>query len=54
MLLLYRAMQYASNLNLTFALRGDVPSLTARAAMHPGTTSYRLGLMGSPTPVRRK
>lgn len=49
MLLLYRAMQYASNLNLTFALRGDVPSLTARAAMHPGTTSYRLGLMGSPS-----
>ncbi len=41
--------QYASNLNLTFALRGDVPSLTARAAMHPGTTSYRLGLMGSPS-----
>ena len=35
--------------NLTFALRGDVPSLTARAAMHPGTTSYRLGLMGSPS-----
>ena len=29
--LLYRAMQYASNLNLTFALRGDVPSLTAKA-----------------------
>ena len=49
MLLLYRAMQYASNLNLTFALRGDVPALTARAAMHPGTTSYRLGLAGSPS-----
>lgn len=49
MLLLYRAMQYASNLNLTFALRGDVPSLTAKAVMHPGTTSYRLGLTGSPS-----
>ena len=49
MLLLYRAMQYASNLNLTFALRGDVPSLTAKATMHPGTTSYRLGLTGSPS-----
>lgn len=48
MLLLYRAMQYASNLNLTFALRGDVPALTAKATMHPGTTSYYLGLTGAP------
>lgn len=48
MLLLYRAMQYASNLNLTFALRGDVPSLTCKAVMHPGTTAYLLGLTGSP------
>ncbi len=49
MLLLYRAMQYASNLNLTFALRGDVPALTSKATMHPGTTSYRLGLTGAPS-----
>lgn len=49
MLLLYRAMQYASSLSLTFALRGDVPALTARATIHPGTTAYCLGLTGSPS-----
>ncbi len=48
MLLLYRAMQYASSLELTFALRGDVPALTSKAVMHPGTTSYYLGLVGAP------
>ncbi len=48
MLLLYRAMQYASSLDLTFALRGDVPALTAKAVMHPGATSYYLGLVGAP------
>lgn len=48
MLLLYRAMQYAAPLGITFALRGDVPALTAKGVMHPSPTSYRLGLAGSP------
>ncbi len=48
MLLLFRAMQYAAPLGITFAIRGDVPSLTAKGIMHPSPTSYRLGLAGSP------
>lgn len=48
MLLLYRAMQYTSSLGMIFGLRGDVPSLTAKSLMHPSTTSYQLGLSGSP------
>ena len=48
LLLLYRAMQYAAPFNLTFALHGDIPALTANSLMHPSTTSYRLGLAGSP------
>lgn len=47
-LMLHRAMKYASELGLTFALRGDVPTLTEKTYMHPGATSYRLGLHGSP------
>ena len=48
LLMLHRAMKYASELGLTFALRGDVPVLTEKTCMHPGTTSYRLGLHGTP------
>lgn len=46
--MLYRAMKYASELGLVFAIRGDVPDLTEKTYMHPGTTSYRLGLHGTP------
>ncbi len=48
LLMLHRAMKYASEIGLTFALRGDVPALTANTCMHPGTTSYKLGLHGTP------
>ncbi|MEG0837492.1 MAG: dihydroorotase [Akkermansia sp.] len=49
LLLLHRAMQYAGQLGMTFALRGDVPALTAKATIHPGTTAYILGLTGAPS-----
>ncbi len=48
LLMLYRAMKYASEIGMTFALRGDVPALTANTCIHPGTTSYQLGLHGTP------
>ena len=48
LLMLHRAMKYAAELNLTFAIRGDVPALTANTYMHPGSTSYALGLHGTP------
>jgi dihydroorotase len=47
-LMLHRAMKYAAELGLTFAIRGDVPALTRNTFMHPGTTSYKLGLHGTP------
>ncbi len=47
-LMLHRAMKYAGELGLTFALRGDVPALTEKTCAHPSVTSYRLGLHGSP------
>lgn len=47
-LMLHRAMKYAGELGLTFALRGDVPALTEKTYAHPSTTSYALGLHGSP------
>lgn len=47
-LMLYRAMQYAGELGLTFAVRGDVPALSEHTYAHPGATAYRLGL--HPTP----
>lgn len=47
-LMLHRAMKYAGELGLTFALRGDVPALTGKTFAHPSTTSYALGLHGSP------
>lgn len=48
LLLLYRAMKYAAEMDLTFAIRGDVPALTRNTYAHPGTTSYKLGLHGTP------
>ncbi|MBQ9835348.1 MAG: hypothetical protein IJO34_03400 [Akkermansia sp.] len=48
LLMLHRAMKYASEIGLTFALRGDVPALTANTCIQPGTTSYKLGLHGTP------
>ncbi len=48
MLMLYRAMKYASELGLTFAIRGDLPALSGNTCIHPGTTSYALGLHGTP------
>lgn len=48
LLMLHRAMKYAAELELTFAIRGDVPMLSANTYMHPGSTSYALGLHGTP------
>ncbi len=48
MLMLYRAMKYAAELGLTFALRGDLPAISGNTCIHPGTTSYNLGLHGTP------
>ena len=47
-LMLYRAMQYAAELDLTFAVRGDVPALTEHTYAHPSATAYRLGLRPCP------
>ncbi len=48
LLMLHRAMKYVAELGLTLAIRGDVPSITANTCLHPGTTSYKLGLHGTP------
>ncbi len=48
LLMLHRAMKYAAELGLTFALRGDLPALSGNTCIHPGVTSYRLGLHGTP------
>lgn len=48
LLLLHRAMKYASEFGMVFALRGDVPALTEKTYAHPGTTAYKLGLHGMP------
>ncbi len=48
LLMLHRAMKYVAELGMTMAIRGDVPSITANTYMHPGTTSYKLGLHGTP------
>ena len=48
LLMLHRAMKYASEFGMTFAIRGDVPVLTEKTYMHPSTTSYQLGLHGMP------
>lgn len=47
LLMLHRAMKYASEIGMTFALRGDVPALTANTCIQPGVTSYNLGLHGT-------
>lgn len=48
LLMLHRAMKYAGEFGMTFAIRGDVPALTEKTYVHPGATSYRLGLHGMP------
>lgn len=48
LLMLHRAMKYVAELDMVMAIRGDVPSITANTHMHPGTTSYKLGLHGTP------
>lgn len=48
LLMLHRAMKYAAEMDLTFAIRGDVPCLSRNTYMHPSTTSYNLGLHGTP------
>ena len=48
LLMLHRAMKYVAELDMCMALRGDVPSITANTCLHPGTTSYKLGLHGTP------
>ncbi len=47
-LMLYRVMKYLAETDLILALRGDVPSITDKCCIHPSTTSYQLGLHGSP------
>lgn len=47
-LLLRRAMQYAGEMGLTFAMRGDTEELTRNAVAHESTTSYALGLAAAP------
>lgn len=47
-LMLYRAMQYAGELGLVFAIRADVPALSKQTYAHPSTTAYRLGLHPCP------
>jgi dihydroorotase len=48
LLMLHRAMKYVAELDMCMAIRGDVPSITANTHMHPGMTSYQLGLHGTP------
>ena len=48
LLMMHRAMKYVAELDMTLAIRGDVPSITANTCIHPGTTSYNLGLHGTP------
>ncbi len=48
LLMLHRAMKYAAEMDLTFAIRGDVPCLSRNTYMHPSSTSYILGLHGTP------
>ena len=48
LLTLHRVMKYVAELDMVLAIRGDVPELTRNTYMHPGATSYRLGLHGTP------
>jgi dihydroorotase len=45
---LYRAMQYATELGLFFASHCEVPELAGPRALNCGAMSYRLGIKGSP------
>jgi len=45
---LYRAMQYASELGMFFASHCEVPTLAGPRALNDGAASYRLGIQGSP------
>ncbi|MDX1679686.1 MAG: dihydroorotase [Akkermansiaceae bacterium] len=45
---LYRAMQYASELDMFFASHCEVPELAGPRALNDGAMSYRLGIKGSP------
>ncbi|HEX5791300.1 MAG TPA: dihydroorotase [Luteolibacter sp.] len=45
---LYRAMQYATELGMFFASHCEVPELAGPRALNEGTMSYRLGIKGSP------
>ena len=47
-LMLYRAMQYAEDLDLIFAVRADTPTLTEHTYAHPSATAYNLGLHPCP------
>lgn len=45
---LYRAMQYATELGMFFASHCEVPELAGPRALNDGAMSYRLGIKGSP------
>ncbi len=45
---LFRAMQYATELGMFFASHCEVPELAGPRALNDGLTSYRLGIIGSP------
>lgn len=47
-LLLRRAMQYAAEMGVTFALRGDIAELTEKGKMDESATSFALGLPSIP------
>ncbi len=45
---LFRAMQYATELGMFFASHCEVPELAGPRALNDGAMSYRLGIKGSP------
>jgi len=45
---LYRAMQYATDLGMFFASHCEVPTLAGPRALNDGVSSYQLGIQGSP------
>ena len=45
---LYRAMEYASEMGMFFASHCEVPELAGPRAMNHGAMAYRLGIKGSP------
>ena len=45
---LFRAMQYATELGMFFASHCEVPELAGPRALNEGVMSYRLGIKGSP------